>query len=342
MSATQRSERVILLGAHTGTVHLAEADSEAWWPIARALNLIEEKGIDLTPELLAEMAADYDPSVVEAAVNLDHQWGGPALAWIDQVEVREDGLLWVHLYSIQDELRQEVRAGRYKRVSPEIDPKHPATGRPALVGLAVLGNLTPAIYALPGVKLSKEVPEMPEKPKAETPTKDEPAPASVSAEIAGARQEIRLAREEAQRERSEIQAERLQLRRDRAELSVDRALRQLSDKIAPALERAGLRPLLLELHQLGSDRTIKLQSGEEVLEMPLFDVLMKVLEAIPELQTRTLGEVIAGGETAGGEGEGSSEAEIDGDFSEHERRVLLQQGISGDRQQKLKTSFTLN
>lgn len=108
-----------------------------------------------TEEDLEVLAAGYDPSFFEAAINYDHKHEGPSHGWIETVW-REGKKLFAKVRGISEQLQEDVRSGKYKRLSAEmLTPGHkafnendPRAGNPYLAGLAVLGAKNPAVKGM--------------------------------------------------------------------------------------------------------------------------------------------------------------------------------------------------
>lgn len=101
---------------------------------------------------LDEIVASYDPAVLEAPVKLDHQTqGGPAFGWVARIE-RQGSKLIAWLRDVAAELREAVRAGRYRNRSVELykpgNDEPSFKGKPYLRALAFLGADVPASKGL--------------------------------------------------------------------------------------------------------------------------------------------------------------------------------------------------
>ena len=140
-------------------VDLSESSSPLAWQVLKPVDANYTRrpgrpGVDITTEVLEEMALSYDPSVDQAPINIDHNRGGGAFGWIRNVWT-EDGFLYVEPEHLSPELSEGIRERRFQRVSAELDREHPETGGWYFSGLAVLGANKPIIKGLKPIHLSE-------------------------------------------------------------------------------------------------------------------------------------------------------------------------------------------
>lgn len=98
-------------------------------------------------EALEALARDYDPRVHEAPLTLDHAQSGPALGWVRALRRAGDRLV-ARVGLIPERVRGFLRMGAYTKRSVEIVRSHPATGRPYLRAVSLLGAASPAVEGL--------------------------------------------------------------------------------------------------------------------------------------------------------------------------------------------------
>jgi hypothetical protein len=105
--------------------------------------------ITISTEMLQEMADRYDPAVLEASVNFDHERWGPSHGWVRSL--RFDGSsLFATVADLSDELVAGVRDRRWRRVSSEMNLMRFGEAEEAwyLTGLGVLGAAAPAVRGM--------------------------------------------------------------------------------------------------------------------------------------------------------------------------------------------------
>jgi hypothetical protein len=95
---------------------------------------------------IQQIAENYDPSFLQAPISLDHQFGGPAYGWIDQLKADGKRLL-ASFKDVSDELVSMVANKRYKRHSVEIYNDLPEKGL-YLKGLSMLGVAAPQVKGM--------------------------------------------------------------------------------------------------------------------------------------------------------------------------------------------------
>ncbi|MEM9596779.1 MAG: hypothetical protein AAGD06_21090 [Acidobacteriota bacterium] len=125
-----------------------------WWALLKPVSAeYTGYGVDLTPEVLAEVAASYDPAVDMAPLKFDHVNKGPAQGWVQAVRFDGD-VLWIQPTDLSAAATEGIRGRQILRMSAEIDPEHPETGGWYLFGVALLGAASPAVLGLPHIQLS--------------------------------------------------------------------------------------------------------------------------------------------------------------------------------------------
>lgn len=125
-----------------------------WWALLKPVSAeYTGYGVDLTPEVLAEVAASYDPAVDMAPLKFDHVDKGPAQGWVQAVRFDGD-VLWIQPTDLTAAATEGIRGRQILRMSAEIDPAHPETGGWYLFGVALLGAASPAVLGLPHIHLS--------------------------------------------------------------------------------------------------------------------------------------------------------------------------------------------
>ncbi len=261
------------------------------------IDLTLSHGFDITPDRLAELAASYDPELETATLNFDHAWGGPSYGACERLWV-QDGALWVRYGRLAPEAVEGIRSGRYTRRSAEILLRHPVTQGWYFTGLALLGNTRPAIPGLPPLKLRHRcvvitgAQPQPQKETSMDPTK-EPAPPAAPPPPATAPatlEMVQLSADELRQLREGV-AIAGQLRARSAELEADSTIAQLGSRVTPAM-RKSLRPLLLHLYaQDKPDTPLKLSVNGAEKDVPLLEVLLSTLRAMPQFEALGLGQV---------------------------------------------------
>ena len=100
-----------------------------------------------TVEDLDAMCADYDPSLHEAPVTVDHAQSGPAQGWTRAIARRGDVLI-ATLKDLGEAFQNMVREGAFKKRSVEIYRCFGETGRPYLRAVSFLGACPPEVKGL--------------------------------------------------------------------------------------------------------------------------------------------------------------------------------------------------
>jgi hypothetical protein len=123
-------------------------------PFLKPIDLTKTHGVNFTAERIKKLAADYDPSIETASLNLDHDWCGPSHGWCSKLEVR-GSWLWAVYVNLSEEVIEAIKSRQYTRCSGEFDLEHPATQDWYFTGLALLGTKRPAVWGMPRVSLHR-------------------------------------------------------------------------------------------------------------------------------------------------------------------------------------------
>jgi len=105
-----------------------------------------EKG-QYTPEDLDALVADYDTQLHEAPVTIDHHQSGPAFGWVRSLR-RGGDLLIARLKNLDQQFRDLLKQGAFKKRSVELYQQFQQTGRPYLRALSFLGARIPEVKGL--------------------------------------------------------------------------------------------------------------------------------------------------------------------------------------------------
>ena len=116
--------------------------------------------VSLTPELLAQLAASYDPALYRAPLVIGHpKTNSPAFGWLETLEATPEGLFGAPI-NVDPAFAEAVTSGRYPQRSlsfwPADHPGSPTPGRPYVRHLGVLGAMPPAIPGLRGADLAAD------------------------------------------------------------------------------------------------------------------------------------------------------------------------------------------
>ena len=103
------------------------------------------------------LAADYDPTLHEAPVTVDHAQTGPALGWVESLRRVGDRLV-ARLRGVSARLVELIRAGAFKKRSVEIYPTLRESGRPYLRAVSFLGAASPEVKGLADPEIAGETP----------------------------------------------------------------------------------------------------------------------------------------------------------------------------------------
>jgi hypothetical protein len=116
--------------------------------------------VALTPELLAQLAASYDPALYKAPLVIGHpKTNSPAFGWLETLEATPEGLFGAPI-NVDPAFAEAVNSGRYPQRSlsfwPADHPGSPTPGQPYIRHLGVLGATPPAIPGLRGADLAAD------------------------------------------------------------------------------------------------------------------------------------------------------------------------------------------
>lgn len=109
---------------------------------------------------LKATAQAYSPAAFRAPLVVGHpSTDAPAHGWADHLEY-SDGYLWADASKIDPQFAEQVRAGRYRKISPKFylpgDPQNPVPGTYYLKHVGFLGAAAPANPNLPEPSFSEE------------------------------------------------------------------------------------------------------------------------------------------------------------------------------------------
>lgn len=110
---------------------------------------------DWDEDALEGLARDYDASIHEAPVTLDHAQSGPALGWVASVRRVGDRLV-ARLRDLNPAFTELLKEGAFKKRSVELYPEAAHSGRPYLKAVSFLGAATPAVKGLRDILLNDE------------------------------------------------------------------------------------------------------------------------------------------------------------------------------------------
>lgn len=116
------------------------------------------KKVEVTPDYLNQLAANYDPALHEAPAVIGHpETDAPAYGWVTSVRVNGDKLE-VQFADVEPQFERMVREGRFKKRSLKIynDPdKLPAGRVPYIAHVGFLGATPPAVKGLKNIQLNE-------------------------------------------------------------------------------------------------------------------------------------------------------------------------------------------
>ncbi len=105
-----------------------------------------EKG-EWSEDDIQKIADDYNPSLHEAPVTIDHAKTGPSLGWVESLK-RVGSNLYATLKNINPSLLELIKSGALKKRSVELYRSFKETGRPYLRALTFLGAQIPEVKSL--------------------------------------------------------------------------------------------------------------------------------------------------------------------------------------------------
>lgn len=323
--------------------------------VLRPIDLSATHGVNITAEILQQMVDSYDPAFEAAPLNFDHAWGGPSHGWCSKVWLAGE-TFWARFEQLSQEAVDAIASGRWPRRSSEFYLQHPQAKVPYFIGLALLGNSSPAVPGLPAAQLlSRPITRLIQIPGAEgsapaaalgtgqketqMPDQNTAPPAAADAPAAPATNEpvtpvepvnLSAEREALRAEREQLRAELATARRTRAEASVDKLVTELGARVTPAMLRAGLRETLIDLAAAETPAVVHLTADGKPVEKPLFDTLAAILKAAPEVK------VLGAAPLAAADPEGD-DTRAAGTVALHERH-----GLSKERLAELQRKYQFN
>lgn len=114
--------------------------------------------VDVTPEYLGKLAANYDPALHEAPLVIGHpETDAPAYGWVSAARVKGDKLE-VQFADVEPQFEDMVRRGLFKKRSLKIynDPKKGPNGlAPYIAHVGFLGAQPPAVKGLKNIQFSE-------------------------------------------------------------------------------------------------------------------------------------------------------------------------------------------
>lgn len=252
-------------------------------------------------ETLKQIAEDYDPSVHEAPVTLDHRQAGPAFGWVEGLRCAGEVLV-ARVKDMHESLRDWIRAGAYKKRSIELYRAFGPTGRPYLRAVSFLGACPPEVKGLADPVFTEDDDDRVtvEFEDAADDEKSAVAAMNESAEVDAVNAaeshenptfaELEALREERTQLATELDAERADRRRAEHERFCD-ALRR-DGRILPAWEANGLVAFMLALGEV--DVAIETADGRSLSPLEWFREFLRALPRQVEL-----GEMIESRQQAG-------------------------------------------
>ena len=103
-----------------------------------------------TKKEIKQIADNYNPEFCEAPVTIDHQQVGPAYGWVENVKADGEKLK-VSFKDMPEEMKKDVNAGRFKKVSVEIYKNLEGKGC-YLKAVSFLGAAAPQVKGLEPIK----------------------------------------------------------------------------------------------------------------------------------------------------------------------------------------------
>jgi hypothetical protein len=131
---------------------LTDSQIDGWWDVARVGRWTGSLGgraaeVEITPQDLQEIVADYSDGVQEAPLTVEHRREGPALGWVKDLRLAGDRLQ-ARFKDISGQLREWLAEGAYRSRSIELYKPFSHTGRAYLGAVSFLGAAAPAVKGL--------------------------------------------------------------------------------------------------------------------------------------------------------------------------------------------------
>lgn len=102
-----------------------------------------------------QLVSDYDPSVHEAPITIDHAQSGPALGWVDKLYKKGNKII-AKLKDLNEKFLDLLKKGAFKKRSIELYKKFDQTGRPYLRAVSFLGAKPPEVKGLADIQFSEK------------------------------------------------------------------------------------------------------------------------------------------------------------------------------------------
>ncbi|UYZ84291.1 peptidase [Entomomonas sp. E2T0] len=130
----------------------------AIFPVGKHTAMSGEE-INVTPEILQEIATTYNPTLHEAPLVCGHpKDNSPAYGWAESLTVK-DGLLYATPKQVNQDFAESVAQGAWKKRSASIylpnTPGNPTPGKHYLRHIGFLGAQPPAIKGMPDINFSE-------------------------------------------------------------------------------------------------------------------------------------------------------------------------------------------
>jgi hypothetical protein len=216
-----------------------------------------EKG-SFSADDVEQIARDYNPSLHEAPVTVDHSQSGPAFGWVASLK-RIGNALVARLKDLGEDFRALLRSGAFKKPSIELYRRFSSTGRPYLRALSFLGAKPPEVKGLALPTFSDEgdfvILDPPDAETKELSPKAETASANQFAEIAPEVIQLREQKDHLEREIAEIKG-----RQRRAEIILFCEEAKRSGRFLPAWEKSGIIEFM---QSLGDADAVSFAEGAE-------------------------------------------------------------------------------
>jgi hypothetical protein len=195
-----------------------------------------DKG-NFTADDIQQIASDYNPSLHEAPVTVDHSQSGPAFGWVGALKQVGNKLV-ARLKDLNDGFRDLITKGAFKKPSVELYRKFSATGKPYLRALSFLGAKPPEVKSLAPVAFSDNSDYL----TVNLPDDEQPQRSEQFNEISPEVAKICEQKEHLERQLSEIKA-----RNSRADIALFCEEAKRTGRFLPAWEKLGIIDFILSL-----------------------------------------------------------------------------------------------
>jgi len=121
---------------------------------------VDGRKLTFTPEVIAELAETYDPSVSEAPLVVGHpKIDAPAYGWAKSL--RADGaVLYAEPHQVEPQFAEMVNAGRFKKISAAVyfptSAGNPKPGKHYIKHIGFLGAAAPSVKGLPSASFAAD------------------------------------------------------------------------------------------------------------------------------------------------------------------------------------------